>query len=688
MKRIISLLLPLMLIISLNWQTAFAQSGYVFSVGGRKLQQPDSQPYLSDGEVMVPVEELITVLGGLSAYLEGRDVFDFETEFGFEIIDNLGVSVNVLNDKVIAIVPSERIYMTMSVDQVNGFRDPDYNVVFDRMINGMLDGSISTVIIDFPYEKNGEKLFIPISKFAKLFDLNYTAAGQTIDFSDSFEPFLDSPKWELDTEQNINTDIPVKKQVTFQLDLSSKTYDGQPFAFSAGDLTVRCDGRIVTDYQRLNCIYAGLEDKIIQFDPDNDSLPSEAGVYVLKIETSPDDPQYEGSEQFPFQIMPAPITLRAKDQTITAGMEPSKLEYEIGGLRPEENMSTVMASEPELTVGNADIAIPGSYKIQISGGTTDQNHRITEYISGTLTVLASSRQDIVKIQCADGDGKILLETQKTDTIGKLLQIPAPSVAGYSLVGAASQQAVVGQTKKVTFVYRANQTSNSSNAGSSGRSGGSGSPNQSVSLGNHSVHLISANPRKNHAAYLSGYPDGSFRPRSQIARKECASMLYALAKQTGISSSISGRRFADVPQGHWYTDAVNALAGLGIINGYPDHTYRPDNPVTRVEFMVMAVKLAGIPVKENECSFYDIPDAYWAAGYIQAAADAGMVVGGEDGSFAPMRAITRAEAVTILNQAGGHANCKLDSPKKVFRDVPQNDWAYRQIMIAANDHDDS
>lgn len=677
MKRLINFFLSLGFVLSFCWQIAWAQSGYEFSVDGKKLQSLNNQAYMSDGEIMVPMEELSERLGGLAEHLKSTYVYDFETEFGLDMMDYMDSSIAILNDRVLVIIPKERVCMNVPVDQIYALHDADYNIMFDRLTEEILNGSISFSLVEFPMKVTDDCVFLPLSDFASLFDLKYVVHEQTIDFSNTFKTFKISPQWEPDDEDKIN--IPKKKNVTFQLELSSKTYDGQPIPFSSKDMVVLCDGKIVTDYQEPVFIYAGLEGEAILLNPDEDSLSPKAGAYVLEVRTSPNDPKYEGTERFPFQILPAPITLRARDKTITAGMKPDKLEYDINGLQRGESPSQVMVSEPDLTIGNANIAIPGDYTIQISGGATDCNHRIVQYESGTLKVVMDSRKGYVKIQCIDHNGKILLENEKSDLVGKVLEITAPEVAGYSVVGASIQQAVIGQTEKVTFTYRASEKNDSSYTGKPKDMSSSSNANRSdISDTLDISHRL-------HTAYLSGYPDGSFRPRNRITRKECASMLYALVKQQGILLRGSKQHFLDVLQEHWYAEAVNTLADLDIVSGYPDRTYRPDNYVSRVEFTVMAVRLANLPAENRECRFYDIPDTYWAAGYIQAAAEAGLVVGNTDGTFAPMRAITRAEAVTILNQAGGHADCRIDSARKVFHDVPSNDWAYHQIMIAANDH---
>ena len=93
----------------------------------------------------------------------------------------------------------------------------------------------------------------------------------------------------------------------------------------------------------------------------------------------------------------------------------------------------------------------------------------------------------------------------------------------------------------------------------------------------------------HRAYLSGYPDGSFGADRAMSRAEVAQMFYALllGKDMNVTTS-----FADVPGDAWYARAVNSMAGLGMMGGYPDGTFRPDAPITRAEFITVAMAFAG------------------------------------------------------------------------------------------------
>ena len=94
---------------------------------------------------------------------------------------------------------------------------------------------------------------------------------------------------------------------------------------------------------------------------------------------------------------------------------------------------------------------------------------------------------------------------------------------------------------------------------------------------------------------SGYPDGTYRPQNEVTRAEMAVFLLKSKHGAGYSPpSATGGVFSDVV-GHWAEDWIEQLAEEGITGGYPDGTYRPNNPVNRAEMAVFLVNAFGIPL---------------------------------------------------------------------------------------------
>lgn len=187
----------------------------------------------------------------------------------------------------------------------------------------------------------------------------------------------------------------------------------------------------------------------------------------------------------------------------------------------------------------------------------------------------------------------------------------------------------------------------------------------------------------HNAYISGYKGGTFRPEGKITRAETAQLFYSLLKEKPEITA----GFEDVADTSWYGTQVRTLASLGAISGYPSGLFRPDNFITRAEFVSIAARFSAF--SEGEVTFSDIGEASWAERAVSSAVAHGWVAGYEDGTFRPNHFISRAEAVVILNAMLGRradADAVLIHRTVEFEDVARTYWAYSAISEAATGHD--
>lgn len=201
----------------------------------------------------------------------------------------------------------------------------------------------------------------------------------------------------------------------------------------------------------------------------------------------------------------------------------------------------------------------------------------------------------------------------------------------------------------------------------------------------------------HTAYIVGYGDGTFDPSRSMTRAEAATIFARLlaAKNGDVIYANVHCSFSDVSGKAWYAGYVKYLETFGIIKGYEDGTFRPEQEISRAEFVVMSVrfyKAYGIEVTEDaeRLVFTDVSASYWAADYIDEASANGWIVGYGNGTFAPDNDITRAEVVTIVNRVLGREADKdyiaaNASSIKTFPDVPNSHWAYYAVLEAANAH---
>jgi hypothetical protein len=108
-------------------------------------------------------------------------------------------------------------------------------------------------------------------------------------------------------------------------------------------------------------------------------------------------------------------------------------------------------------------------------------------------------------------------------------------------------------------------------------------------------------------------------------------------------------FVDV-EGHWAQDVVNDMASRKVINGYADGTFAPNGNITRAEFAAIIIRALGLPEITGGSSFDDVASNDWYCGSIETAVDYGLITGYSDGTFCPNDEITREQAMTIIARA--------------------------------------
>lgn len=195
--------------------------------------------------------------------------------------------------------------------------------------------------------------------------------------------------------------------------------------------------------------------------------------------------------------------------------------------------------------------------------------------------------------------------------------------------------------------------------------------------------------KDHYSYLIGYSDGTVRPNGKITRAEVATIFFRLltddVRQRNWSSE---NNFSDVSADKWYNNAVSTLCHMGVLGGYSDGTFRPNAPITRAEFAKIAVSFSQRNGSAVYHYFTDVKTTDWFAPAVTAAKDNGLIEGYSDGSFKPENKITRAEACAIVNRVLGRKPSKSHmkiSDRIDWPDCTTADWFYEAIMEATNSH---
>lgn len=138
---------------------------------------------------------------------------------------------------------------------------------------------------------------------------------------------------------------------------------------------------------------------------------------------------------------------------------------------------------------------------------------------------------------------------------------------------------------------------------------------------------------------------------------------------------------------WAKEAVGKAAELGLMTGTGTTTpmFEPKRGLTRAEFAVLVVKLAGEQPSATGSGFKDVSQGSWYAGYVAAAKEKGLISGLSESSFGPNQQITRQEMATILVRMQGQALMSAkDDPasNRVLKDREQvSDWAADYVELA-------
>ncbi|MEO0869652.1 MAG: S-layer homology domain-containing protein, partial [Cyanobacteria bacterium J06642_11] len=140
------------------------------------------------------------------------------------------------------------------------------------------------------------------------------------------------------------------------------------------------------------------------------------------------------------------------------------------------------------------------------------------------------------------------------------------------------------------------------------------------------------------------------------------------------------QFTDVSSSHWASQFIFSLAQRNIIAGFPDGSFRPDEPVTRAQYAAMVRKAFNQTSIRSSTTFVDVPSNYWATTAIDSAYRMGFLSGYPNRIFQPNQNIPRAQVlVSLANGLNYQANTLASA--NIYRDssaIP----SYATTSIAA------
>jgi hypothetical protein len=147
------------------------------------------------------------------------------------------------------------------------------------------------------------------------------------------------------------------------------------------------------------------------------------------------------------------------------------------------------------------------------------------------------------------------------------------------------------------------------------------------------------------------------------------------------SSEQADLFSDLKDNAWYSEEILYLYRHGIVSGYADGGFHPNEPVTRAEAVAMLGRAKSLDGTKTQTRFSDVPASSFASGYVKSATDRGVINGFTDGTFRPGNNIIRGDVAIILKNAFSFGNTSTS----YFNDVPSSKHYYNAInsMAAEN-----
>ena len=360
--------------------------------------------------------------------------------------------------------------------------------------------------------------------------------------------------------------------------------------------------------------------------------PTDAGTYTVTIAIPEDDAQYVGSTDLQFTIAQKPLTVSVPSPSVYVGDSVPELALTYTGLVAGESVTP--SQEPDFTITKSDntvidledaVKTVGTYTITWSNAdgttfTSGDNYTITKNLTGTLKV--SNRS-------SGGTTTYPVQVEENSQNGGVQVSPKNAVPG-TLVTVTPQPALGYELATLSVLDQ---------------------------YGNE----VDVNPLGN----------GNYSFKMPRSRVKVEATFYC----TG-SELCPTHHLADVLVKAWYHDAVDYVVEHGIMTGTSATTFEPNTTLSRAMVAQILYNLEGQPTVTGESTFTD-SNTHWAAKAIAWAQKTGVVSGYGNNTFRPNQAVTREELAQMLYNYAEYKQYDLTASGDLtaFPDVSKvSDWA--------------
>ncbi len=229
------------------------------------------------------------------------------------------------------------------------------------------------------------------------------------------------------------------------------------------------------------------------------------------------------------------------------------------------------------------------------------------------------------IYCWNDKEWVILEQVKVDMTSEKVSGEAANLGKFAVLLAEKEQTPLEEQKKPAPAA---------------------APTLKSSLNDITGHWAEANIRQLvNSGVISGYPDATFKPDKSITRAE---FVAALVKALKLEIK-RGRVFSDTT-GHWAQDSISTAVASGMVSGYDEFYFGPDDVISREQMAVIISRALGLSTQEGIFFADSKQIADWAATAVAAASGKNIISGFPGNTFQPRENASRAEAVTVIVKA--------------------------------------
>lgn len=157
------------------------------------------------------------------------------------------------------------------------------------------------------------------------------------------------------------------------------------------------------------------------------------------------------------------------------------------------------------------------------------------------------------------------------------------------------------------------------------------------------------------------------------------------QQTQVARRRTEVKFSDVSQTFWAKDYIAELTGRGILTGFPDGNFRPNEPVTRAQFAALVASVFNKNKVRKVINFRDVSTNFWAYEGVRDAYEMGFLEVGSSNDFNPNQSLTRVQILAALAKGLNYSvSSSTEKVLQYYTDASAISTNYRSLVAAATE----